>query len=254
MRFELLPIVDTMVDLYRKPRNMDRFREYLYLLQGETKEDMVLPIAGFNPMANDLARNQLIKLQEMKAEAIMLSSLGILNKEYPGTAPSAVFRVALNLLDDIGGSWTNRYTSDYDSKFRLAALIKRNFCLPVFWTSENYQEGLVRERTLEYGYRTQYQFTHPQPFTLSDHLSQEIFVAQKLKTTLPTGIDVAPLDAYYQTFKESSDYLVIFNFLYGDEATASLGNPTRGIEPEFAGFHYAKWVANSNREPSPGIH
>ena len=53
MSFELLPIIDKMLDFYQNPRNSDRFQVYLKMLQGDTKGDLVLPIGGFNPMAKE---------------------------------------------------------------------------------------------------------------------------------------------------------------------------------------------------------
>ena len=50
MTAELLPIIETMLDFYQKPRAPERFHAYLQLLQGNTKNDLVLPIGGFNPM------------------------------------------------------------------------------------------------------------------------------------------------------------------------------------------------------------
>ncbi len=34
MRFQVLPVIDTMIGLYQKPLNTARFHEYLELLQG----------------------------------------------------------------------------------------------------------------------------------------------------------------------------------------------------------------------------
>jgi hypothetical protein len=44
MHFELVPILDIMLDFYEKPRDLDRFQAYLSLLQGEIKGDLARPI------------------------------------------------------------------------------------------------------------------------------------------------------------------------------------------------------------------
>ncbi|MDQ3110027.1 MAG: hypothetical protein M3R17_09045 [Bacteroidota bacterium] len=86
------------------------------------------------------------------------------------------FKVAINVSDDLKGGWTNRFTSDYDSKFRINALVKRKFCTPLFWASEAYSEELIRRRTLHYCYRSIYWLQNPKPETLQEHIEMEKFV------------------------------------------------------------------------------
>ena len=62
MEFQLKPILSEMKEFYQKPLSNKRFEEYLSMLQGETKGDLVLPIAGFNPMAKeDIIENRRIR-------------------------------------------------------------------------------------------------------------------------------------------------------------------------------------------------
>ena len=68
MQFELLPVIDIMLDLYEKPRTAERFQEYLEVLQGGTKGDLVIPIGNFNPMAKEQALQKLIELKTLHAE------------------------------------------------------------------------------------------------------------------------------------------------------------------------------------------
>ena len=51
MKFELIPILSKIEALYQMPPTRDRFDAYLLMLQGSDKEDMILPIASYNPMA-----------------------------------------------------------------------------------------------------------------------------------------------------------------------------------------------------------
>ena len=55
--------IDQMKSLYLIPRGKKRFEKYLMMLQGEKKEEMILPISGFNPM-----RNELVELLKLEAE------------------------------------------------------------------------------------------------------------------------------------------------------------------------------------------
>ena len=70
MTAELLPIIETMLDFYQKPRTPERFQAYLQLLQGSTKNDLALPIGGFNPMGKEHVSEKLIELQKIDAERI----------------------------------------------------------------------------------------------------------------------------------------------------------------------------------------
>jgi len=245
MKFHLIPIVDVMLDLYAKPRSRERFQEYISMLQGDKKGDLTLPIVGFNPMAKEHVLEKLAALKELRAEEIMqdaLRSINITRTEQN----RGIFKVVLNLADDLKGGWTNRYTTDYDSKFKINALVTRSFCTPYFWTSENYSEQLIRNRTSEYAFRTIYWLTHARPKTLKDHVEQEIYVAQSANLNADpfNADDVEQLDNFYSTYKESDEYGIIFNFLYGNEASLSLGLAAYGMKGVANGFDYAKLICS----------
>jgi hypothetical protein len=240
MNFELVPILDLMLDFYEKPRDFDRFQAYLSLLQGETKGDLARPIGGFNPMAKAHVLQKLNELKSLDAEKIMAETLASLRSNQKN-AP--IFKVSLTLADDAQGGWTNRFTTDFDSKFKLNALVKRQFCTPVFWTSDNYSTNIIQEITMEYAFRTVYwhdKKTKPQ--TLKDHVEQEQFVAKKTTYKLPKPeCDVPSLRQFYKTHADSDDYALIFNFFYGDAASESLGFKTFETKDAFAGFKFARY-------------
>jgi hypothetical protein len=242
MPFQILPTLDIMLDLYEKPRTIERFQEYIKMLQEDSKGDLIMPISGFNPMAKEHILLKIKELKALKPEEIMTETLLELNKTLVGEQEGGVFKVALNLSDDLMGGWTNRFTSDYDSKFRINALVNRKFCTPIFWTSEIFTSELIKTRTLEYAYRTLYWLQNPKPKTLKHNIEQEKFVAKKVKTSKPE-IDFVTIDNFYKKHQDSEDYYLIFNFLYGDNASQSLGFPIEGSLEDFAGFEYAKWLA-----------
>lgn len=239
MKFELLPTVDVMLGIYKMPLSMERFNAYIKILQGNTKDDLVMPVGGFNPMAKDHAIQKLEELKALQAEAIIQKTLSAINTKFSNHKNPGVFRVALNLSDDLHGGWTNRYTSDYDSKFKINALVNRKFCTPIFWTSENFTAELIEERTLEYVYRTVYWQSNPKPKTLEDHIVQEKFVAENIGRKSSTKINTESLESFYKKHHQSEEYHIIFNFLYGDAASKSLEFPTHGIIEEMAGFKYS---------------
>lgn len=248
MKFELIPIIDTMLDLYAKPRSKERFQEYISMLQDGKKGDLTLPIVGFNPMAKEHILQKLAELKEQKAEQIIQDTLRSINVTLTEEQDQRTFKVVLNLADDLKGAWTNLYTTDYDSKFKINALVTRTFCTPFFWTSESYTEQLIRSRTLEYAFRTIYWLTNPKPKTLKDHIEQEIYVAERSKLSCSNfdTNDFELLDNFYSKYQESDDYGIIFNFLYGDNASKSLEFSTHGITGKANGFDYAK-VIHSRR-------
>ncbi len=245
MIFEVVPIIHSMIDLYGKPRSTERFHEYISQLQGGSRGDLELPIGGFNPMAKEHVLEKLSALEALNAEAIMREALAELDltrqKQDSGT-----IKVVLNLADDLKGGWTNRYTTDFDSKFKLNALVTRNFCTPYFWTSEEYSEELIHSRAIEYAIRTLYWLDHGKLRTLEDHLNQETFVSRNASQKPDKMGDALLLQAerFCAQHRMQDDYNVIFNFFYGDEACESLGYPTFGMKG-ITGFQYAAHLSRS---------
>ena len=104
MTFELLPIIDKMLELYQKSRNFDRFQDYLNLLQGETKGDLAIPISGFNPMAKEHVLDKLMELKDLCAEQIIAETILELNKTIIKEGSSDIFKISLTLADDLKGA------------------------------------------------------------------------------------------------------------------------------------------------------
>ena len=233
-----------MLDLYAKPRSKERFQEYISMLQDGKKGDLTLPIVGFNPMAKEHILQKLTELKDLKAEQVIQDTLKSINIRLTDEQDQRTFKVVLNLADDLKGGWTNLYTTDYDSKFKINALVSRSFCTPFFWTSESYTEQLIRNRTLEYAFRTIYWLTNPKPKTLKDHIEQEIYVAEmsKIDSDNLDSNDFELLDNFYSKYQESEDYGIVFNFFYGDNASKSLEFSTHGITGKANGFDYAKII------------
>lgn len=245
MKFQVIPVIDTMLELYQKPLTPARFQDYLKLLQGETKGDLALPLGGFNPMAKEHAREKLQELKTLGAEEIAAEVSLDLNKRLSLQQADKLISIAITLSDDLKGGWTNRYTSDYDSKFKINALLSRNFCTPVFWTGEHFSGDLIRQRILEYAWRTVYRQSHEAPRTLQDHLAQETFVAKQAPAPVHLADETTTVTkVLYQQHKGSDDYHTIFNFLYGSKASSSLAFPVRFELEDFAGFHYAALSAH----------
>lgn len=239
MNFEIIPALSLMEKIYEMPLSPMRFKAYLDLLQGDSKTDLLVPVGGYNPMAKDHVQEKLQELKSINAEGIILNPLSNIRhlKEYDVQEP---IQVAINLADDLKGGWTNKCTVDYDSKFKINALVNRNFCTPYFWVSETYTEDMIIQRTLEYAYRTIYWKNHGRISTLEDHFQQEVFVTKNLNVG-SQEIDQRNSDKLNEIFekhKHSDNYALIFNFFYGDKASELLGYKSYGIK-EINGFHLA---------------
>ena len=247
MSFIHIPILDRMEEFYLLPRNRQRFETYLEMLLGPDRADIVLPIASFNPMGKDLVLSKIRELKQIDAEGIIKTTLEEFNARV-GKPTDTTVSVALNLVDDIGGAWSNRYTTDYASKFDFTGTFKRNFCLPYFWTSEIYTEEVIRRRCLEYIYCFVHWQKMGKPETLQQHLQQEVYVQRQL---LQYSFNVQGTSADYiqelaQVQAENTNYNFIFNFFYGDAACEVLNYPTNGIS-ELAGFVYARSLASNGQ-------
>ncbi len=240
MRFHLLPVIDIMIELYKSPLNADRFTCYMKILQGNSPGDISVPVTFYNPMGKEQVLKRLLELKKMNAEELINETLKTINKAVSSSSSKEI-KVALALADDLGGSWTNRYTTDYDSKFNTTDLIKRNFCTPLFWVSEEYTPEKIREITTDYCYRSVYRETAPQPVTLEEHIMQESFVAEHnmFRYQEKELKNFHAVNAFYLQYKNSNDPPTIFNFLYGDIASKELGHTAFGIKEEWAGFYYA---------------
>lgn len=248
MKFELIPVLSIMEEMYKQPLSADRFQAYLSRLQGETKGELALPIGGFNPMAKDHVIAKLYELKALQAEELIQEVAEELNAKLD-IDEEPIIKIALNLADDLQGGWTNRHATDFDSKFKINALVERNFCTPFFWSSETYTEDLIRSRTFEYAYRTLYWKYHSRLASLEDHVNQEVYVCRHVGATsdLQEDANLETLQAFYADNKEEEEYSVLFNFFYGDAASVSLNYPAYGIT-EINGFEYAELLAQERME------
>ena len=241
MPFTLYPILADMRALYNQPRTPERFQAYIKQLQGGTRGDLALPIGGFNPMAKDHILTKIGELEDLSAEQIMQEALDHMNQHHP---VKEEFTVVLNLADDLKGGWTNHFTTDFDSKFKLQALVARHFCTPYCWTSEDYSAQLIEQRTLEQCHRTRYWLDHGKPVTLADHLAQEVHVATQLGGTVNGSFE--HLEHHFAQHQSSMEYDLIFNFFYGDAASEGLGFRTFGVEGA-TGFDLARKMATQKK-------
>jgi len=241
MIFESIPILEKMKEFYALPRDRKRFDTYLKLMLNDTKEDVELPIAAYNPMGKELVIRKLNELIELEAEVLLENEVLEINKKH-SINDGRKIKVAISIVDDMEGAWSNKWVTDYKSKFDFDSLLKRNFCLPTFWSSETLSKEKVSNRVKSYLYRTLYWIDHGKPETLQEHINQELYV-ESMQEELPQkslGSDfVRFMKGELNKNHLSTNYGYIVNFFYGDEACASLNYTTHGFE-ENAGFKFLK--------------
>lgn len=241
MPFQLLPVIDKMIELYEEPIGFERFHKYITIINGNSKSNMEMPVGGYNPMAKSHVLHKLKELKALQAEDIIARVC----EEVNGMVKIRdTFKVSLTLADDLMGGWTERYSTDYSSRFKLNAMIKRHFCCVYLYTTENVSPDAIINRTKAYIHRTLYWLDHPKPATLADHIQQETAMAKAIKSEhLLSSAEFDECRRLYDLLKTSTEYPVIFSFLYGDKAAKALGYTPLGLSDEYAGYRFAQMLA-----------
>ena len=238
MRVTYVPVLATLRDLYLQPRSMQRFRQYIATMTGGT-DDIVLPIGVANPMAKEQAVSKIDNLLGLGAEEIAAESASNAAELLEGIDVESEIKASLVLVDDVGGGWTNRFTTEAMVRFPRRGALKRPFATGLVWTSESPTPDHIREEMRAAIYRVAHQQRHGLPATLRDMLDQEgragVFAGVR------PGLRQAPLAearAIVATLGDSAPYPQIFASMYGDAAAEQLGYQPLGL-PARAGFEVA---------------
>src|SRR5580700_4175842 len=99
MQFELLPLIDQMIEYYGLPGGFERFKEYLRLLTGDTHDEVHLPIGGFNPLGKEHVLDKLKELKEIDAEKLIAERINEINQGIADRTPGRTIKVSLSLAD-----------------------------------------------------------------------------------------------------------------------------------------------------------
>lgn len=229
MRLELLPALGTLRDLYAMPRDMARFREYVARLTGGTG-DVVLPLTAANPMGREHVAAHVQALIDRGAEA--RAAQWLREAEARLVRVPATLRVALLVVDDVAGGWTDRGLTDAQHRFECAREAKRGFATAYAWTSEPPDLDALRIETLASVYRAAYVLRHGEARTLREAMRQEglalAFAGARL--TEPRAAR-AVLDAHL----DDPRFATLFAGMYGDPFAERAGHKPLGV-PGFAGF------------------
>jgi len=117
MQLTYVPLLAEQRELYRRPRDLKRFKAYLHMTIDHETQRVKLPTLSMNPMAKEHVGGFLDALLALGAVAIGEAAVRAVEptlRDAPGT-----YRVALVVCDDVGGGWTNRFACKHAE--RLAA-------------------------------------------------------------------------------------------------------------------------------------
>lgn len=251
MNLELLPLLQIQRDLHAIPRGMERFRAYIATMTGGT-DDIVLPITAMNPMGKEHVAALLDQLLAADAETVAAGAVAEAAQrlaDIPGDR-----QVALVVIDDAQGGWTNRYFSELapplDGDRPQARRRALRWALVPIWTSETWPASAIRAAALAAIYRSAFVEQAGSPKTLREHMALEGLA------NLFAGADAAPLDLedldytaeVIRPYRDTRDYPTIFACLFGDSAARSVGYPPLGLSHR-AGLALAH--AEARRRTSP---
>ncbi len=237
MKITYLPVLGVLRELYQQPRSMARFHDYITRMTGGG-DDIVLPIGVANPMAKEQALAKLDELVALGAEDIGSAA----TSEAQGrlaAIETVEIKASIVLVDDVGGGWTDRFTTEAMVRFPSRGALKRPFATALVWTSESQTRDQLRLEVLAAVYRVAHQQRFGLPASLSERLRQEGLAAQfaGIATTLPPE-DLEQAGQIIMRLGDNPPYPQVFTAFYGDAAGAQLGYQPLGLGPR-AGFEVA---------------
>ena len=242
MKFELVPILKKLRDLYVIPRGPDRFQAYLNVATGgasATKDIPYPPLIAVNPMAKEHALEFVEALISLGAEDAVTTVLEEANVRLASVKFVNTIKVGLSVLDDLKGGWTNRTFNDA-ARFKVGETLGKAgwVCVPV-WTSEAPNLEALRMVVLEFACRAAFVVQHGDPKSLREMIKQEGTVAAFANRVLEFDHEELEYSrAVIAPHLDSTHQPTVIACLYGDEAAKELGYPPLGLSRN-AGFQVA---------------
>src|SRR5262245_27014463 len=238
VRLEYTPLLQVQRDLYRLPRGWERFRAYLQTMVDPETKDIQAPLSAMNPMGKDHVPALLDQYLEFDADS--LAARAVAEAESRLANVEGEFKVALVIIDDAMGGWTNRYSSEFIARSGNKPLHKRGWITGALWTCETPSAQATREEALTAVYRAAHIQLHGFAVTLRELLAQEGYAMAMAGRSEPS-LDDDELEYAREVIAphlDTKDYPLIMTSLFGDVAAASLGYTPPGLS-ERAGFALA---------------
>ncbi|MEZ6139800.1 MAG: hypothetical protein R3B84_04435 [Zavarzinella sp.] len=239
MALQYIPLLQQQRELLQLPPGRDRFEEYLRTISSDGQTIDFPPLTMFNPMAKDHVAALLDEYIALGADEI---GSEILNQFRHIDSRSLQINVALVVVDDLKGGWTNRFDYEFKLRFKsfsqpsdntLPTWMKNYWLSAVLWSSEPASERKIREAILTAVHRFEYVCRHGSARNLRAMLAQEGYVLHTAGCVEPT---LDPDDLNYSravlfSYLDATDLRTCIECLFGDEAGATLGCTPRGLSP-----------------------
>ena len=238
MKLEFVPLLQVQRDLHRMPRGMERFHAYLQTLLDPETKDIKLPLSAMNPMGKDHVPALLDQYLAFDADGLAARATAEAESRLPNV--EGEFKVALVIVDDAMGGWTNRFSNELTARSGSKPLHKRGWITGALWTSETPSERATREETLTAVYRAAHIQQHGFAATLREIMAQEGYAMAMAGCSKPS-LDEVELEYTREVIAsnlDTKDYPIVITSLFGDVAAAALGYPPPGLS-ERAGFALA---------------
>ena len=260
MKLDYVPLLHIQRELQGIPRGMGRFRRYLRTISPDGANLEFPSLLAMNPMGKDHVTallDALLALDAVGVAARTVAEASAQVADEPGD-----FKVALVIVDDLMGGWTNRYAEEFTHRFQVGPPAPPDFRLPrwtkhywvngVLWSSEAATERAVREAVLTAVYRAAYVQRHGPARTLRAMLTQEGCVMAQAGCTEPVldEEDIAYTREVLTPFLDAGDKRTAIECLFGDAAGRTLGFTPRGLSP-WAGLALALHDARPNETLQP---
>lgn len=252
MRFQFIPTLETQRRLYSLPRTMDRFRWYMDQMVARGGSDVLLPMMLVNPMGETHCLDAVEALIAAGAEEAVRDAIAVAEAKLSSLPGEC--RVTLNLLDDLKGGWTERYTAEaglrFGSLLTQRANRRRRFVIVPAWTSERPGGDDIYREALAACYRQAWRDSHGLPASVDEIARQEgaaLTFAGSDAVSIP--LDDAELMACSRLLLEhagSTRFDVQMALFFGDDAATTCGCQALGV-PARGGFAAALRRAQHER-------
>ena len=251
MLLEYVPLLQVQRDLYSIPRGGSRFRAYLHTMIDPHTRDLRLPLVTMNPMGKEHVARLIDELLRMDAEAVARQAVE--RAAHVERAVTGSFRVALVVVDDVGGGWTNRHTNDYTNRFGTRPLLSRGWLTATVWTADPPSRARVREEAATVVHRAAYLLAHGEAQSLGEMLAQEGYAMARAGCRQPAldGAELAYTRQVLQPLLARRDRPTVMACLYGDRAAQSLGYAPQGLG-DWAGLALALHQARAEAHAGKG--
>jgi len=230
MQVAWLDLLQIQRDLYRLPRNYDRFQEYLKTMIKPDGTGLVLPLVAMNPMAHDHVPALLDQYLALDADRYGRT---VVEELVPELADIDLgIEVGLVLSDDLRGGWTNRYSTELQVRAGGEARPSvSRWAIGLLWSSEPAELETVRETLRSLLWRLAWQRTHGVARNLSELLVQEGWVQHRAGCRRPI---VDPEELAYTRevlapHLQARDQATWIAALFGDPGARSLGHQPLGL-------------------------